>query len=271
MLNNRLGICTNARNAWPDWDTLASWGKVWLRTIVYSFDELDLALQQTPPDVSVIALINSETEGVDYSLSGWAETTANFATRFANTSVKAVECLNEWDLVGYAPEVAVQCALTAQPELAGAGIKTLLGSVAGPEWYNALAIASSLIPLGTLDGACFHPYGKSTRNFPKGYNFGEISEGVTQAYNVVGLPIWITEYGVPVGDVGGEWGQAKYLIGSVRDLDTLPLQVLQVACYFCWRDDIGTPDQRGDKAFGLIHEDGSPRPALKSFQNLLRS
>ena len=43
---------------------------------------------------------------------------------------------------------------------------------------------------------------------------------------------------------------------AYRVLLSLPDDTLAVACYFCWRDDIGAPGEQGHFGFGLRNLDG---------------
>jgi hypothetical protein len=262
-MNERFGIVANARGAWPDAFELAALGAAWVRTIVYTFDELDAVLANHPPEVKVIALLNSENDVVRSDLSGWGGAIEQLAGRFAGR-VHAVECLNEWDLLGIPAEVAAGCVRTAGPILASAGIGCLLGSVAGPHWTVALPQAVGLLSpeeLALVTGACLHPYGKSVRGFPPGFTFGEIDEAVVTAHQLSGLPIYLTEFGIKLSDAGGEAGQRAYFQQTYEVLRELPSDVLAAACYFCWSDRIGAPEEQGDHAFGLRRRDDTPRPA----------
>lgn len=262
-MNERFGIVANARNAWPGTGELNALGAAWVRTIVYSFEELDTALQHHPPDVRVIALLNSENDVVGNDLSGWRTAIEQFAERFAGR-VNAVECLNEWDLLGIPVEIAAECARTAAPILANAGINTLLGSVVGEHWPSALSqLANSFSPeeKAQFAGACFHPYGKAVNGFPAGFVHGELDDAVLDAHRLAGLPIYLTEYGIKLSDAGGDDGQRAYFQQSYEMLRLLPEDVLAAACYFCWTDRIGTPTEQDEHAFGLLRHDETPRPA----------
>ena len=262
-MNDRFGIVANARNAWPSGDELHALGAAWVRTIVYSFDELDAALANHPADVKVIALLNSENDAVGHDLSGWEPAINEFANRFSGR-VHSVECLNEWDLLGVPVDVAAHCARTAAPVLGNAGIRCLLGSVTGPNWPAAIEqLAGSFSPdeKALMAGACFHPYGKSVNGFPPVFHFGEIADAVQTAHQLTGLPIYLTEFGIKLSDAGGEAGQQIYFQQTYEVLRQLPSNVLAAACYFCWSDRIGAPEEQGDHAFGLLRHDESPRPA----------
>jgi hypothetical protein len=261
-MNERLGIVANARGAWPSADELAVLGARWVRSIIYSYDDLDAALANHPSDVNVIALLNGENELVGPDLSGWDTAVAEFANRFAGR-VHSVECLNEWDLASLPAEVAADCARRAAPVLREAGIGCLLGSVAGPRWQESLQEIVALLPdeLENMTGACFHPYGKSVRGFPPGFVFGEIDQAVVRAHELTGLPIYLTEFGIKMSDAGGEAGQAAYFRQTYEVLRELPTDILAAACYFCWTDRIGAPGEQGADAFGLRRLDETPRPA----------
>ncbi|MCC7107411.1 MAG: hypothetical protein IT307_19920 [Chloroflexi bacterium] len=264
-MNERFGIVANARNAWPSADELDRLGVRWVRSIVYSFDELDAALRNHPPGVNVIALLNGENEAVRSDLSGWRGAIEEFARRFAGR-VQAVECLNEWDLARLPASVAAECARTAAPFLVDAGIGCLLGSVAGPRWQESLEeVVGLLSPEDRIRiaGASFHPYGKSARGFPPGFIFGEIDQAVMRAHELTGMPIYLTEFGIKIADAGGEPGQAAYFRQAYEVLRELPSEVLAAACYFCWSDQIGGPEEQGPNAFGLRRADGTGRESFE--------
>lgn len=254
------GLVVNARAAWPDDEELVALGVEWLRTIVYDFDEFERALDSLTVPVKVIALLNQETAGIGDDLSGWNDVVIEFGRRFGQ-KVAAVECLNEWDLLGLSPEQAVECAVSASLLLPQ--IQVLLGSVASEHWIASLERASFLLSQREhqVAGVCLHPYGQRADGFPSDWGFGEISEAVRFAHAVSGLPVWLTEFGIKLADAGGLVGQARYLQKAFTVLKALDSGVLAVACYFCWRDDVGAPHEQGDQAFGLRDRDGKPRGA----------
>lgn len=137
----------------------------------------------------------------------------------------------------------------------------MLGSVASDGWIEKLTRACQLLGARRhrVAGVCLHPYGQRADGFPNDWGFGELREAVRFAHDISGLPVWLTEFGIKLEDAGGLPGQARYLQMAFAALHALEPGIVAVACYFCWRDDIGAPHERGDKAFGLRDLDGRPR------------
>jgi hypothetical protein len=266
MSDSRFGIVVNARDAWANAEELRALGASCVRTVVYDFDHLEAALRDHPPDVRVIASINTRHPGVGRDLtdlSGWEATVRTLAERFAGR-VWALECLSTWDTLDIEPGTAVACARSAGQILreTGSGISCLLGSVAGPRWIAKLHAAAQLLTAADrelLSGACFHPHKKNARGFPgfdyRRFEHGEIDIAVQDAHDIVQMPIWVTELGVRLGQAGGETGQAHFLRNAFDLLGALPTSVLAAATYHCWWDPAGAPHERGDHAFGLRRED----------------
>ena len=266
MRNDRFGIVVSARDAWPNADELHALGARSVRTIVYDFDQLDAALRHHPPEVRVVVVLDTRFPGIgrDLSdLSGWNAAVTELAERFAGR-VSALECLSAWDTLDIEAASAVACATSAGRILraSGSGITCLLGSVAGPRWVVRLREVASLLTSADrelISGACFQPYRKNARGFP-GFDHlriehGEIDVAVQDAHDIVGLPISVTEFGVRIGQAGGEAGQARYLSNAIELLGALPHNVLAAAIYRCWWDVVGAPHERGEHAYGLRRED----------------
>jgi hypothetical protein len=116
----------------------------------------------------------------------------------------------------------------------------LLGAPIGPTWMASLQEASRLLTPQDRDlvrGAALHPYGRNARGFPgfnhTRYEHGEIDIAVQNAHDIVGLPIWVTEFGVPLQQAGGEHGQARFIRDAFDLLGALPESVLAAATC-CW-------------------------------------
>ena len=266
MRDDRFGIVVSARDAWANAEELRALGAGYVRTIVYNFDHLDAVLQDHPPGVRVIVVLDPRFPGVGRDLTdlaGWQAAVRELAERFAGR-VWALECLSTWDTLDIEAASAVACARSAGRILrdTGSGIKCLLGSVAGPRWIARLQETARLLSAADRDllaGACFHPYKKNARGFPgfdhPRFEHGEIDVAVQDARDIVQLPIWVTELGMRLGQAGGETGQAQYLRNAFDLLGALPRDVLGAAIYRCWWDPAGAPHERGDHAFGLRRED----------------
>ncbi len=270
-MGSRTGLCINVGATRPDAAEAADLHPSWVRTIVYRFDDLDRWLNDAPNGTQTIALLNSETEGVGNEYHGWPDMVHAFANRFAGR-VAAVEATNEWDLLGIPVETVAWTASVASAVLRPHGMKVLLGSVAGSDWVGALtAAATRLRAAGVeLDGVCAHPYGHAAQGYPRpGYYFGEVQDAVMTAHIAGGgLPVWVTEVGVKIGEVGGEDEQAEWLRRLLELAEGFPQHVLASMCFFAYSDLNGAPSERGDQAFGLVAEDGRRRPAWNTFAAL---
>jgi hypothetical protein len=266
MLNGRFGLTIHQQSgAWPSQDEQVALGVNYLRVLVENIELFDQQLtHEVAPGVKVIALINPQTPGVNLAedtehdadnVDGWAEVLQAFADRFEGR-VDAVECLNEWDDgEKNTPEQAARCAVEAGLILSEHGIKCLLGSVSGRFWPSQLRQAMEFVDaMGgreLLAGACFHPYGRPANSVPPSWEAPEIDPAVRTAHGIAGLPIWITEYGLPLDpeDDGAE--QADFLRESIALLSDLDESVLGVACYFSWSDRSGG----NDGVYGLVRPD----------------
>ena len=265
----RAGLVVNVGGSHPERAELETLGPSYLRTIVYRFEDLERFLDSMPDDIRMIALLNSETEGVGHDYGGWEPTVEEFVRRFHNR-VHAVECANEWDLLGLPADLAAWLVETAHRPLRDAGMLCLLGSVAGPDWQGQLSAAMARVDPRWVDGVSFHPYGRRAGGIPENWGFGELDEGVWRTHELSGKPVYLTEFGIKIGDARGEDGQAVYVRRAFAALERLPADVLGAACYFAWSDSIGAPSERGEEAFGLRREDGSARSAWDAFRTAAR-
>ena len=283
MSDDRFGIMVSARDAWANGDELNALGARCVRTIVYDFDQLEAVLRDHPPEVPVIAVLDTRFPGVGRDLTdlaGWDLAVWELAERFAGR-IAALECLTAWDVLDIDAADAVDCARSAARILrdTDSGIACLLGAVAGPRWMARLREVAALLTPADRDllaGICFHPHRKNARGFPgfdhSRFEHGEIDVAVQDAHDIVQMPIWVTELGIRMGQGGGETGQARYLGHAFELLGALPREVLAAAIYRCWWDPAGAPHERGDHAFGLRREDvfddhldGMPRRAWYAF------
>ncbi len=268
-----IGLVVNARGAWPDAAEIAALGLTdsWVRSIVYSFDELDAALARTPKSVRVCALLNAETEGVGQKYERWIDTVEAFAKRFRGR-VYAVECGNEHDIWydqgdrRLTPKFSANLAASATVPLHAAGMQSILTSVAGAHWQEYLAGMRQALGIEVVDFANLHPYGQRANGFPAGWGFGELGDVISRARDISGLPVAVTEWGIKIADAGGETGQAEYVRRSTALIKAIPSYIVPFATYFCWSDGIGAPSEQGEQAFGLRRADSSTRPAWQAFQ-----
>lgn len=263
-----IGICVNARGALPDWRELQTLGlsNGYIRSIVYNLDEFAAAVRPIKaqlPSVKICALLNSETDGVGDDYAGWVGVVREFSSRLAGV-VSAVEAGNELDSLGVEVAQAAHLARSASPLLRAAGMKVILTSVAGPNWVDYMRRLATATQ-GYADFSNLHGYGQRAAGFPQGWGFGELSDAIQTANEVSGLPVALTEGGIKVGDAGGVDGQAGYVRRWVSLVQSYSEARVPFGAYFAWRDDVGAPSERGDQAFGLRAEDGTPRPAWQAF------
>ncbi len=264
----QLAIVANCRNAWPSRAEIDDLGITGIRTIVYSDDELAQALEDTPPDVKIVAMLNNEHVGVGSNWENWRKAVTAFAARFEGR-VHAVECGNELDLWGLPPEKGAHLVREAFLPLANHGIVTVMGGVAGPNWPEWLEKACNL-SLGSYDAVALHPYGKRPNGFKdETWGFGYLDDAVYTASTTAGdAPVYLTEWGVKVGDAGGPDGQAEYLTKGAATLAAVGARVCPFAAYFCWADMIGAPSERDPyNAFGLRDMQMRARPAWFAFRD----
>lgn len=262
-----LGLVCNARSCWPssaDISALGLHGK-WVRSIVYSFDEFDAALQRLPASVKVCALLRKECAEVGPNYENWDAAVLQFSRRFEGR-VLACEADNEADLNGDPPSQSVSLVRRAKPILNAAGMKAILTSVAGPDWQGYLAECRRLLGPNGADYGALHPYGSRAGNYPAPtWGFGEISAQVRRAHEILGLPIAVTECGIKVRDAGGESQQATWIVRANESLAALDSDVMPFATLFCLGDKMGSPGEHGLDGFGLMRLDGSRRPAWGAF------
>ena len=264
---SQLAIVANCRTAWPSRAEIDDLGITGIRTIVYSDDELARVLDDTPDHVRIVAMLNNEHEKVGGNWEGWRPAITAFARRF-ESKVHAVECGNELDLWGLPPEKGAHLVREAFLPLANHGIATVMGGVAGPNWPSWLEKACDLSQ-GSYDAVALHPYGKRPTGFKdEHWGFGYLDEAVFTACAVSGgTPVYLTEWGVKVGDAGGTEGQAEYLTKGVETLRKIGPRGIPFAAYFCWADMIGAPSERDSyNAFGLRDMQMRQRPAWYAYQ-----
>lgn len=288
MLTERFGISVHQhRGAWPRKDEQERLGITALRVLVVDQDLLVHQLKTDLADgVKVIALVNSQTPDVNldpanpHGLAGWETAIAKFAKDFEGL-VHAVECLNEWDIgPKNTIEEVVRCAVTASPILRAKGIKSLLGSVAGATWLTALKAAVKKADddgvRGTLDGVCTHPYLRPALGVPDpepatgAWMPPELDAAIQLAFDAVNsddrlprLPVYVTEYGLPMDPADDGEVQQQFVTNSLRVLSRLSDEVLGAACYYSYSDrSVSSPP-----VFGLVRRDETPRLGLTAFAN----
>lgn len=269
-MSNQFGIVCTSRVLPPPGEQ-AALGVRWTRAILYSLDEIPALLDQVGSGRLILAL-NNENSTVGGDWSGWEN--ALHAIASYGSRIAAVQCGNRLDAFWAAndqdcpPTFGASLVNRAQAILRPSGISTLLSSVEGERWQEWLEEAAGMcVP----NGVCLQPYGQRPDGFAvAGWGFGELRAAITQAYELSGgYPVYLTEVGVKLADAGGEGGQAQYARALVETIASLGARIVPAACYFAFRDDVGTPDEQGASAFGLRRPDGSARPAWLAYQQAI--
>jgi hypothetical protein len=271
---NRLGVVVNPR-AIPSATEYAALRPAWVRSIVYTVGDVGRLLETKPTGARLCVVVNNECREVGGDWGGWGAAMQAIARNYGGL-LDAVECTNEPDIwwasnpADMPPAFTAQLVREANRILTPAGIRTIIGSVAGPKWQEYLQAVAGYCR-DAAHGAAFHPYGQRPDGFEQaGWGWGDMRPAVIRAYELAGLPIWLTEWGVKLSDAGGEQGQADYLRTGAATIAALGEAVAPMAAYFCWRDDVGAPSEQGPSAFGLMTTDGRRRPAWQAFAALTK-
>lgn len=273
---NQFGIVVNFRNAMAerrDIESLMPSGG-WIRSIVYSLDDIERALPQIPPNVMICVCLNNENDLVRSDWSGWSAALQAIVDRFGSR-IQAVECGSELDRFwaqnenDVPPAFGADLVKRANAILGTAGIYTLTASVAGPKWQEWLEQTIALCR-DQCNGVAFHPYGQRPDGFKApGWGFGDLRPSIARAYDIAQKPVWLTEYGVKLSDAGGAEGQAEYARTAAQTIAAMGDQIVPMACYFALSDQVGTSSEQGADAFGLIGASGQYRPAFGAYQTIV--
>ncbi len=262
-MTRQLGLVANCRNAWPGHQELTELRPAWVRTIAYSLDDLDGMLDSLPPGVEPIVLLNGELDLVGHDWHRWPDAVAAFAQRFGHR-VKALECLNEWDLLGIPADTAVWCAQEAASALQGTACTALLGSCGRPgldrhptprlraAWTGSARPARRRLPapLRPAPRRLAHP-GVGLR---RAGGSGHARRGHRRPPGLVDRVRGQARRRRRGGHAGGVPRRSAAVLGNIGTA------IVPAACWFAWSDQCGAPSERGDQAFGLVAEDGR-RPA----------
>ena len=268
----QFGIVVNPRSI-PSEDDFASLRPSWIRSIIYQVGDIGRLLEAKPPNSRLCIVVNSECREVGGDWSGWQSAMQTIARNYSRR-VYAVEVTNEPDIwwsqnpADMPPAFVAQLVREANFALSPAGILTLIGSVAGEKWQEYLQAVAGYARQ-YAHGACFHPYGQRPDGFAQpGWGWGDMRNAINRAHELARLPVWLTEWGVKLSDAGGEQGQADYLSAGAATIAALGPDIVPMASFFCWRDDVGAPSEQGPHAFGLATTDGRHRPAWDVFRRL---
>lgn len=232
---------------------------------------------------------------------GWETYAAVFADEAAafvqahQSIVDAVEIWNEPDLPPDNPIASNRFALLVYKVFPR--LKSILGdrpviqgALAGPTWPTYMnEVADWLGTRGVFpDGVGFHPYGQRSAGYPNTYfpedpghelsNVIKEAHGIANASNPDGMtprPIWVTEFGLPKNEAP-DGNVAPYVRNAYGTPDTDPngphvmwalhdQGILAHAFWFAWDDRVAAPGELAiGKLFGLVEENGSPRPLRSS-------
>jgi hypothetical protein len=137
----------------------------WTRSLVYNLDEWMAQVDALDrARIKHVALMHSKNHAITHDFSAWIwAAVADDWMRRHGGRIRAVEVLNESDLLGIPPEIVAEIIKTVAPIFRNAGIIALLGSVAGGSWPAALAAVMELLPAGSIDGVCCIPTRKRHR------------------------------------------------------------------------------------------------------------
>ncbi|MBI5877099.1 MAG: hypothetical protein HZB53_05555 [Chloroflexi bacterium] len=233
--------------------------------------------------VQVLALINHETfsispgemradwNGTIQRVAGIAERVA----RFYGSRIAAIEVLNEpdnWDPgtdfhrfgaqeYGALLRETVQRVKAVNPSLA-----VISGGLISP---LTIYLRDMLAAAGiALDGVGWHGYLRSAKGFPSpdwgGPVYGQdLEAALREVRAVAGVPIWITEIGVSLDQIGGESAAAEYVRQALTAVYDVGSDVASHVFWFTYRFP-ATPHEPG-RDYGLVSPDGARRPAWSAF------
>jgi len=242
---------------------------------------------------------------------GWETYAAVFADEAAafvqahQSIIDAVEIWNEPDLPADAHLDANRFGLIVYktyPRLKSIlGTRPVIqGAVAGGNWPGYLNdVAEWLGSRGVFpDGIGFHPYGQRSGGYPSTYPLwapgdpgAELSNVIDSAWQIANAsnpdgadprPIWVTEFGLPKNEAP-DGVVAPYVRNAYGTPDTDPSGanvmwqlhdkgILAHAFWFAWDDRVAAPEEiAAGKLFGLVDEDGSPRPIRASGQEYVNA
>lgn len=266
VMTNSFGLCISPGYI-PTEEELKELNPPFLRSIIYSLADLP-KLYAT--NRRLIITLNNECKEVGSNWLGW-ETTVEKICYTLKDRLLVLSCGNEFDRHwqhnenDVPPEFAASLAKSAARICHRYGIKVSAVSVAGARWPEYLQQLADLCR-NDVDYFDLHPYGKSPDNWGNDdWMFGRVSDAIQSARDIAKIDIICTEYGVKIGDAGGEQAVADFLSEAVitmRDLD------VPYVSWFASEDAVGAPSERGEHAFGLKAENGSKRQAWHMYSVL---
>lgn len=273
-----IGVCVNIKGLdeglWSV-DDLVALGITngWIRTPIQGSLNMLESLSALPTSVKVLVMLNNECDEVRHNWSGWEDAVRTLAERFGGR-VNGVACGNELDLFeDTPPEFAASLVRQARPILLQAGIPTIASSVTSGNWVDYLERLVDACGIHQPDFYDCHFYGKGFDDVPQNPYFRSIEEGIDVALaRTRGRPLVLSEGGVKRNEIGFDAGQAIYARRWVQLVRSMPSTRVAFATYFALYDEVGTDQEQGDRAFGLISAGNlgrQPREAFGTFRDAL--
>lgn len=241
------------------------------RSILYSLDDLDSVL--LPSGEPLLLTVNNECREVGENWEGWARTIKAIAER-SRGQVFGICCGNEFDKFWLAreddvpPSFAANLVRQAKTICRQYGIKVIATSVVSPKWPEYLGRTADLCR-DDADYFDLHPYGQRPDGFMvPGWGNGELRQALMNARQIAGKPIIMSEVGVTHEMAGGEDGVARYMVCVDDTVKALGAEVVPFYSWFAWCDQIGAPEEQGEKAFGLRRANNLSTAAWTMFQSI---
>jgi hypothetical protein len=284
---SKIGLCA-VTGICPDRWEIQRLGAQAVRFHAYNFDDIDIMLSLTGPNVDIFVNLNGEYAEIKHDFSGWDTALAEFARRFKGR-VKAVGCGNEFDLWHLQPPVGkpdkrltpaftADLAKRASVHLRPAGIQTVLASVASGSWPSYLKESARLAG-DAIDAVDLHLYMKKTlytspdgvMTFtPNDAGWDTVVGALQTAHALTGKPVYATEAGIKEDDAGGKSAQARWVRGLIQNTRILDPSIYPAVFYFAWSDRVGTGQEQDGQSFGLRTVSSSPEPAWFAFEEEIR-
>lgn len=268
-----LGLCITP-DFYPTPEEQEELNPPFFRSILYRLSDLDTLISLQFP---LIITLNNQCEEVKHDWSGWDNAVfklcATFKQRGISDRLLALGAGNELDLYwskdgSVPPMFAADIARRMARISHNYDIKTAATSLAGPQWQEYLNVMADLCR-DDVDFFDMHPYGQRPSgwkdNLKNRWMHGELADVINTVSRVGQKPVIVTEYGVKIGDAGGEQEVANFMTAadkSLRDLGVV------YSSWFCYSDAVGSPGEVGDAAFGLVNENNIKRDAYFSFEDL---
>lgn len=251
-----LGVNVDPRMG-TDPAEVAAAGAGWVRSVLFAEPDLSGWLQCCDnAGLRVLAVVARESlyrpsEPIPMA---FEEAAALYAARYAGL-------MHAWQ-PGNEPDIDSPASWTMAPaelnELLRAFRSALPdGHIVGPGLASGAASYLEGIDLDLVDAIAVHPYGqRPDPEWPRAnWGFSYVRD-LLGAYRAYGKPIWVTEFGGPLGDFAGARERGEYYGRMAARLAAEP--DVRVAFAFCWSDAM-VP------GFGLLDANG-PTPALISFR-----